>query len=248
MRKSILPSLNLISFIILLSAYSASYGQTSAWGSYDVFSRINSQYSIGYMTTIITLPDYLGGYYFKQKGIMYTKEYNLVNLGTVLINSENEVNFFLRGVFRIGAGIGNSVTSSVIPTYPGTYLKYYVATLDAFAMDIGFDYTHIFDNGSAIVPRFQIGLVNLGGTIGILKNGVFRNNTIGEISAFTFSIKPSIYYNFGRSSLGFALFYNPFNILDYRIVPSSLFISNDRGLTFKDSLIKRYAMQIMFSF
>lgn len=248
MRKNIFTNLIFISFLIIFTSCSVSFGQTSAWGSNDVFLRINSQYSVGYMTTVITLPDYLGGYFFKQKGVMYTNEYNLADLGKILINSQNEVNFFIRGVFRIGAGMGNGTTNSQIPLFPGTYLKYYVATIDAFAMNFGIDYTHIFDDGSALIPRFQIGLVNIGGTIGILKNGVFRNNTIGDISALSFSLKPSVYYNFGRSSIGFALFYNPFNILDYRIVPSRLFNSNDTGLTFKDNLIKRYAVQLTFSY
>lgn len=248
MRKSVFSISKLIIFLLAITAGSASLAQTSAWGSYDVFSRINTQYSIGYMTSIITLPDYLGGYEFKQKGIMYTKEYNIAHLGTILINSGNEVNFFLRGAFRAGAGIGNSVTNRIIPNFPDTYIKYYLVTIDLFSMDIGVDYTHIFNDGSAVIPRFQIGLVNIGGTIGILNHGVFNNNAIGDISAFNFSFKPSVYYNFGRSSLGLALFYNPFNILDYRIVPTGLFLNNDRGLTFNDSLVKRYALQIMFSF
>ncbi len=247
MNKNYL-SISKIIILLILTASSFSAGQTSAWGNDEVYSRQNAQYTFGYLTTTITLPEYLGSYKFNQSGIIYTREYNIANLGSVLINSNNEINFFLRGAFRAGAGIGSSTTSSLINNYPSTRVKYYTATLDLFSMDIGADYTYVLDNGNAVIPRFQIGLINLGGTIGILNKGTFRDNAIGDVSAFNFSLKPSVYFDFGRSTLGFALFFNPFNILDYRIVPAQLFASGDRGIVFHDTLIKRFAFQILFSY
>jgi hypothetical protein len=115
-------------------------------------------------------------------------------------------------------------------------------------MDIAIDYTFILDNGYAIVPKLQLGLVDLGATVGILDQGVFSQNGIGVITIFPFYLRPSIYVDFGRSTLGFAFFINPYNFLDFRVVPTGLFNDADKGLLFRDSIVQRYAFQIMFSF
>jgi hypothetical protein len=237
-------------FILLLfiELNSINFGQTSAWGNYEVYSRKNAQSTFDYLTTYLTLPDYRGGYQFRQDGIMYSREYGIANLASILVNSSNEVNISLRGAFRIGAGIGSGTTDSIVTNYSSTNLKYYTATIDFFSMDIAIDYTLILQNGIAIVPRLQLGLIDLGGAVGILDQGVFNQNGMGIISIIPFSIRPSIYFDFGRSTLGFAFFINPYNFLDYRIVPTGLFNSSDSGLIFRDSMVQRYAFQIIFSY
>ena len=251
-----------VKFIFILLFFielnSLDFGQTSAWGNYELYSRKTSQSTLGYLSTNLMLPENVGTYEFAQKGIMYTNEYNIANLGTILMNSNNEINFSLCGAFRIGAATGTGSNDSSIITNSGsgnlisnsgsTNLTYYSATLDIFSMDIAIDYTFIFDNGDAIVPKFQFGLIDIGATVNILKQGVFNQSGIGVVSLIPFSIRPSIYIDFGRSSLGFAFFINPYNFLDYRVVPAGLFDDGNSGIKFRDRTEQRDALQIMFSF
>ena len=233
---------------ILFIINSPNFSQTSALGNYRIYTRDASNSAIGYLTTQFTLPDYRGATGFKQHGIMYLHHYQIANLGSININSNNEINFSLRGAFRIGFGMGSDSTKTYSSYYPKTQAKYYSATIDLYSMGIATDYTFILSNGYAIVPRFQIGLIDIGGTVGILNHGVFNQNGFGVITLLPLSFKPSIYIDLGRTSIGIAFLINPYNLIDYRVVPHGLFKDEDNGIQFNDSIAKRYAFQILFNF
>ena len=234
-----------ITLFLTVINISPSFGQTSAWGNYEIYNRKTSFSSIGYMTTHLSIVDTIGlsAKYF-QTGIYYSNEYTLGNLSRLVIDENNEINLSFMGTFRVGLGQGIETDSN--KTYivnnnhhPATY---YALTIDLFTMDLAADYTIILNNGYAILFRFQFGLIDLGGTAGILSGGYFNNNGIGVASIIPFSFKPSFYLDFGRSILGFGLFYNPRNLLDYS------FSANNQGLKFNDYTVQRYGIQISFSF
>ncbi|MDR3626575.1 MAG: hypothetical protein P4L45_07070 [Ignavibacteriaceae bacterium] len=238
----------MFAFLIFVELAPFNFGQTSAWGNYEVYSRKTSQSALGYLTTSTTLPGYLGGYQFTQNGILFSREYNIANLGSILVSPNNQINISLTGAFRIGAAIGSSTTDSILTNYTQTDIKYYTATVDLFSMNIAIDYTLILDNGLAIIPKFQLGLIDLGATVNILDHGVFAQNGFGTISLIPFSIEPSLTFDFGRSTLGISFFINPYNILDVRVVSHDTFNDEDRGLIFGDKMTQRFASQIVFSF
>ena len=238
----------LFASLLFLELAPLSFGQTSAWGNYEVYNRKTAVSSLGYLSTSSTLPGYLGGYQFSQNGFLFSREYDIANLGSILINSNNEINITLTGAFRIGAAIGSATTDSILTDYTQMDIKYYTATIDLFSMNIAIDYTVIFNSGFAIIPKFQMGLIDIGATASILDHGVFAQNGLGCISLIPFTIEPSLTFNFGRSTLGLSFFINPYNILDIRMVSHDSYNDEDRGLIFGDRMTQRYASQITFSF
>jgi len=223
-------------------------GQASAWGNYEIYTRTTSVNSVSYLTTQLNLPDYQGGYTFKQSGFMYSHEYTLSNLANIVISPNSELNFSFQSAFRVGAALGTNYVDVIPLNYYSNSIKYYTGTIDFFTIDLALDYTFIFENGYAIMPRLQFGLVDIGGTIGILNGGVFNENAIGSIPIVPFCFKPSLIINLGRGTIGLSMYYNTFNFLDYRIAPRELFLNDDRGLQSHDSIVKKYAVQVLFGF
>ncbi len=230
-------------FLIVL-CNEINFGQTSAWGDYITYNRKTSFSSVGYLTTHLTFSDSAGAAKYFQKGIFYSNDYMLGNLGKLVFDENNEINLSLVGAFMVGFGAGNEVDTIKTRLVSDTTneVTYYVATIDLFSMDLAADYTFVFGNGYAAVARFQVGIVDIGGTVGILSGGYFQRNGIGIISIIPFSFKPSFYIDFGRSILGVALYYNPRSILDYSFSP------NDNGIKFNSYMVQRYAMEVSFTF
>jgi|GEM_PF-5026345 len=230
-------------FLITLCS-EINFAQTSAWGNYITYNRKTSSSSVGYLTTHLTFSDSTGAAKYFQKGVFYSNDYSLGNLGRLVFDENNEINLSLVGAFMLGFGAGNEVDpyKTVLVSDSINQVTYYVATIDLFSMDLAADYTLVFSNGYAAIARFQVGLVDIGGTVGILSGGYFQRNGIGIISIIPFSFKPSFYIDFGRSMLGVALFYNPRSILDYSFSP------NDQGIKFNSYMVQRYAMEISFTF
>ncbi len=222
------------------------YSQTSEIGDYEVYARKTSMSSLGYYTISALLPHNLGR--MPLKGVLFSYKYILKDLGSVPIGTENEIRVFLEGNFDIGGGLAQSRLLSEYPSFESGEVKYYAGTLNLFSIDITPEYTFIFSNGRALTTKLGFNFINLGGTVVATDQKDFADNVLGSIDMMPLSIKPSIYFDFGRSGVGLSFLINPTNFLTYIFSSDKNYTRIEKGLRGFDRTFKKYSFQVLYTF
>lgn len=234
----------LIAFLLI--SFSRSFTQTSAIGNYEIYTRETSMSSFGYLTLSAAMPYSMGN--LTEKGIMYSYKYLLNDLGSVSIGYENEIRIFLEGNFNIGAGIAQAYLINEYPQFQSGRVNYYAGNVDFFSMDLTPEYTNVLSDGTAVTIKAGINFLNIGGSIITPGKGRFEDNSFGVLNLIPFSIKPSLFFDFGRSGVGFSFILNPTNFLSFIIAKKGLYPEEERGIQVLDSTFKRYSFQVLFTF
>ena len=222
------------------------FSQTGTIGNYEVYSRKTSMSSLGYYTISTLLPHNLGR--MPLKGVLFSYKYILKDLGSVPIGTENEIRVFLEGNFDIGGGLAQSRLLSEYPSFESGEVNYYAGTLNLFSIDITPEYTFIFSDGRALTTKLGFNFFNVGGTIVATDQKDFANNMLGSIDMMPLSIKPSMYFDFGRSGIGLSFLLNPTNFLTYIFSSDKNYTRKQKGLRGFDQTFKKYSFQVLYTF
>jgi len=220
--------------------------QTSSQGEYEVYTREVHLNSFAYFTSSFELPSQLSGLRLDQKGISYSHNYELTNIGNIVLSDVSEIRFSLRGVFRIGATISERID---VPAdiYPSSEIKYYSGSLDVFSIFITPQFTHIIGDGTAMTIEFGFGLVNIGGDAAFYEDDLIGEQSVYVIKIIPVAMKPGIFFVFGRSGLGIGGYLNPMDILNFIKASNDLY-EGKNGIQTINSFYKRYEFQIVFTF
>jgi hypothetical protein len=241
MSRTILMLLFLMEFVSRVPA------QTSEFGNYEIYSRRTSENSIGYLRTTFFRPVERGGVpqRFYQRGILYSHVYDIGEIGTISLGDAAQIRFSTQGAFRVGAGIGSSVG-----LYPWgeEQRDEYMATMDPFSLFLTPELTIVHNHGYSTTIRCAIGLISAGVSLAMPAKGTINGDAVGSVSLIPLSLEPSVYYDFGRAGLGAAFFFNPANLLEYRIAPRRLYLEKESGVKVGGATIKRYGIELMFAF
>ncbi|AFH48679.1 Hypothetical protein IALB_0967 [Ignavibacterium album JCM 16511] len=223
--------------------------QTSEYGNLKIYTREAYLSSFGYYSGSHKLPTGIAPSRFDYHGIAYTKDYDISNIGNILINNYSEIRFTLDGIFRFGLAMGTAVLSSEgeLP-FPQNEIKYYEVNMDFFTISLNPEYTIILRDGYAITAHFGIDLINIGGTASIPDKGDLLKYSVGQFNLIPLAFRPAIYFDFGNSGLGIGAYINPSNILSFRYTSEDLYPDDKWGIKTFDNFFKRYEFQIIFTF
>jgi hypothetical protein len=234
-------------FVFLLTTFL--YAQTSEYGNLKIYSREPNLSSFGYYSGSHKLPNGITPSRIDYHGISYATDYDITNIGNILINNFSEIRFTLDGIFRSGLAMGStSIGSDGELVFPQNEIKYYQINMDFFTLSINPEYTIILKDGYAITAHFGIDLVNIGGTVAILDKGKLENYSVGQFNLIPLAFRPAIYFDFGNSGLGIGAYINPSNILSFRYTSESLYPDDKWGVKTFDNFFRRYEFQIIFTF
>lgn len=220
--------------------------------------------SLGFMKSSFLYPSYQGGYEFQQDGILFHHKYKMSELGGLEFSETQKLNFYFEGAFRAGFGVGtsdflniNSTMSNVIepnsaesvfPNYANDQQKFYFANLEIFSAAIAMDYFFGFGNGTGITPKVSLGFFSVGASGIFLDGSTVKEHGIVNIYGFPITLTPSVYINFGKSSLGIEFFIHTTTFVQYVVAPEKIFKNNDRGFVFSDDRLQRSAVMITYKF
>lgn len=221
--------------------------QTPAYGNLEIFTREAYISSFGYFSGSFELPDFYNRDRLSFNGVNFTHQYDMANLGNVNINDRAEVRFMLEGLFKIGGAIGEKSLVLFEEFYPSAKIKYYLLNLDVFTMSVTPEFTYILDNGYAVTVHLGIDLLNIGGSLAILDQGKIDKHTVGLANFIPLTFRPAVFFDFGRSGVGFGALINVVNILNYRVSMYSLY-PEERGLYAFDSFFRKFEFQLIFTF
>ncbi|MBL1214947.1 MAG: hypothetical protein HND52_16425 [Ignavibacteriae bacterium] len=217
--------------------------QTSSFGAYEVYTHESKLNSLGYLNVSFKLPEYLNSKKLNFKGVEFTHNYLLGEIGSYVFAENNRLRFITEGTFRIAAALTEDTPFSALSSVKS---KYYLGLIDVFSLNIGSEYTFVINNGYAFTARLMFTLVNVGGMFSIREKGTLEEDAIGSANLIPLIIKPSLFVDFGRSGLGVSFMFNPVNFLSYKYAPKELFDSKDMGILVNDSSINQFAIQISF--
>ena len=235
-------------FIALFFFCNSILPQTSSYGNYDVYSHETTMNSFGFINSMFLLPPSGGYLKINMKGIMFEHDYELGEIGKVVFSSDFRGRIVSEGAFRIGLGVQSPTHSSgyLINYNASESLKYYFATLDLFSYGVGMEFTYASSDGYGVTFKCVIDIFNIGGSAAILEKGVFKQHAFGTLDLVPLNIRPSIFFDFGKSGIGISAFINSFNLFEYTVWPEELFSDDYRGLKFSNASIRRFAFQILF--
>lgn len=237
-----------ITLSILFIVFSLlSFAQTSEKGEYEVYTREVYLSTTSYLSSSFELPLEISGQRLNQKGISYTYNYELANLGNIALSDVSEFRISLRSALRIGATISENIKHNSTQLYPKSTIKYYAGSLDVFSVFLTPQFTNIIGDGTAMTIEFGFNLVNIGGDVALLEGGTFSDHAVTVIKFIPLAFKPAVYFDFGRSGLGIGGYFNPTDILNLVLVPENLY-SGKRGVKTFDSFYRRFEFQIIFTF
>jgi len=224
-----------------------SYPQTSEAGNYELFTREILNSSFGYLNCRINLPLEYGGSSLSSTGISYTHFYEMSKIGSIPVDNDNEIGFYLNGEFKLGFGAGKKI---LIPGFPvsSSYVKFYSATADFFSLYLTPEYTTVMQNGHAFTFQLGINLLNIGGTVAMPEHGVVSRHLLGTINLVPLGFAPSVFFDFGRSGLGLRAYFNLTDFLSYNIARTTIYGDEFKGIKSFDSVINRSDFQIVFVF
>lgn len=235
------------------------YMQTYAQQQYEGFESKSSSYYLGYMTSKITKPEIKLPYYynipaqeFKQSGILFSYTSRLGKIGNSVIGPNDQIEFCFNGGTRIGFGYGETeINSPDYPSYPyHTYpkitAKYYFALLDFYSFDFGIEYSHVFNNGSALLIKFAYNFFNIGASLATPDGGKIEEDGILNANIFPLIFKPSIQYDFGKSALGLTFLFDAGNLFGFGYTKEGLFNNEYRGFNSK-TLFSKFAVLLTYS-
>lgn len=235
-----------ITLLIICSNYSLK-SQTSEYGNLEIYSRETSFSVFSYLSGSFPLSSQIGGERISINGMSYSNVYDLAKVASVVPTSQLEINFMLKGIFKIGAGFGSHTTTSVNDSYPNQEIKYYLVNLDFFTMSFQPEITYVFNDGHAATLFFGFDLINVGGSAAILESGDLKKHTIGIINIVPFGFRPGSYFDFGRSALGISFYINAVNFFEYRILSKDLY-SEQSGIQTTDAFVRRFEFQLLYTF
>lgn len=233
--------------VLLLILSTLSYSQTPSYGNLEIYTREVNLSSIGYFSGSFQLPDFLNRDRIDFNGLNYTYQYDVSNLGNVALTNNSELRVMLEGIFKVGAAIGEKSVHGTDDFYPSSNIKYYLANLDLFTLSVTPKYTVILDNGYAVCAYLGIDIINLGGSLAVLDQGVIDKHTVGVANIVPLTFRPAVFFDFGRSGVGIGAYINAVNILNYRVSMSHLY-PDERGLYSFDSFFRKFEFQLIFTF
>jgi hypothetical protein len=235
-----------LSAFFILITYNA-YSQTSEAGNYELYSRELGNSSFGYFYSKVRLPVMYGALGLTQSGIAYTNFYDLGKVGSIPLDSDNEIGFYFNGEFKIGFAAGEKVIIPGFPVY-NNVVKFYSATFDAFSLYFTPEYTMVMSNGNAVIFKLGINLLNIGGTVALPENGVVKKHMLATVNFVPIGFAPTVFFDFGRSGLGLRAYFNLNDIVSYNFAPSAVYGREYKGIKAFDSVIRRMDFQIVFVF
>jgi hypothetical protein len=230
-----------------LIAFCSVFPQVSETGNYEVYSREITSSSFGYFNTSFTPGEIYSGK-LSQKGVSFTHFYDIWNVGNFPIDTENEISLYLTGEFKLGAAVG---TPYILQEFTGIrdgVFKYYSASIDIFSLFFVPEYTLVMQNGNALRVKLGLHLLNFGGSFAFPENGVLKKHTLGTVNLIPLGFAPAVFFDFGRSGIGFTAYLNFTDVLSYNIAPYSIYGKELRGVKSFESIISRYDFQISFMF
>lgn len=239
-----------INFLLLILFLSCNLlrGQTSEYGNLKIYTREAYLSSLGYYSGSHLLPAQLNPSRLDYSGIGYTNDYDILNIGNIVLNNFSEIRFTLDGIFRIGFGFAKINLDSLNEFFPEKQIQYYQLNLDLFTLSLNPEYTLIFKHGYAITTHFGIDLINVGGNISVLQNGNLLKHSVAQMNLVPLAFRPAIYFDFGNSGLGIGAYINPLNILSFRYSSKDLYPEDKIGIKTFDDFFRRYEFQIIFTF
>lgn len=241
-----IKSIVILLIIVLLQSIN-SFAQTSSHGNYRIYTAETSTSSFGYLNSTVTFPEQTGIGSLSLSGFLYSYNYLFSNLTSIALSNDEQLKFYMEGTFRIGAAVGSKKLSFIPETFKSEKLTYYFATLDLFSLDFTPEYTYVFNHGEAITFKIGINFLNIGGSGALLKDGKFDKHSVIELNFLPFALKPTLFYDFGKTGVGISYFINSANILSYLIAHKQLF-GSDRGVTALSKQFTRHSFQIVFVF
>ncbi len=237
--KNIIIKATLTCLLLFMASFSSA--QTSVFDKYVYYTNEVNKDMFGYLNTSL----YLGGKELKQKGIRYQRNYLLSKIAAIPVHNSHQINILLDGSFRLGLGVGTETFNSPPAHFPKR-TKFYVGNIDFFSMNITPEYTYVFKNGFAITTRLGLNILNIGATLAMSEGGSLKDNAIGSVNLIPLAFNPSIYFDFGKSGLGFGLYSNPSNLLSYVYAPKGLYSDENVGIQMWDSIIEKFEIQFIF--
>jgi hypothetical protein len=177
----------------------------------------------------------------------YNHFYDITNLGSIPIEYEHQVSFYLTGAFRLAAATGTASLNQSMPDLDSNNPKFYSASMDIFSLYVVPEYTYVIKRGYAVTVKLGINLINVGGSVAFPEHGNIRNHLFGTINLLPLGFTPAVFFDFGRSGLGILAHINPSNFLSYNFAPRILY-GDERGVTGLNSFIRRYDFEIIFTF
>jgi len=231
-------------FLLLLPV--AGRAQTSAFGNYEVYSTKESNTSLGYLTTTLEFPKYLGNVELQQKGVMYERRTTGFNIASVEFDENMRLRLLTQGSNRIGFSVGDGSTDTVVSYFGKKNFKMYTVTFDFYSFGVASEFTYVYDRNKAITCQLALDLLNVGANLSMLEGGTIDKNFIAQINLIPFVIRPSVFFDLGRRGIGIALYINPYNVLEYSYAPNRYFSKDDIGVKFVSSRTKKYAVELVF--
>jgi len=226
---------------------SSTYSQTSEYGNLEVYSRETVFSTFGYFSGSFPLSEYVGGERIDMNGLNYTNYYDLVNISTLVPSNDLEIRFVLKGAFKIGGAMGEKTIDNSLGLYPSEVVKYYMINVDLFTLSFQPEITYIFKDGYALTLFMGLDILNLGGNVAILEEGVLSKHTVASINAAPLCFRPGLLFDFGRSAVGIAGQFNSNNIFEYRVLGTELYPGKNGAKSF-DAFIRKFEFQIIYTF
>lgn len=226
---------------------SSTYSQTSEYGNLEVYSRETVFSTFGYFSGSFPLSEYVGGERLDINGINYTNYYDLSRIGRFVPSNELEIRFSLKGAFKIGGGVGEKVINNSSGSYPSENLKYYMVNIDLFTLSFQPEITYVFKDGYALTFFMNFDLINLGGNVALLEDGVLSKHTVASVNIAPICYRPGLLFDLGRSAIGIAGQFNASNLFEYRILGKELYPGISGAKTF-DTFIRKFEFQIIYTF
>jgi hypothetical protein len=222
---------------------------TSSSGNLEVYSHKTVGNEFGLLRTTIVFPasGSVPDQFIRQQGILFTHTYNLGTFDPIVISMSDQVTFGFEGAFRMGVGIGSEDLGQLWGPFTKTGVKYYVAVLDPFSVDVGPSYTHMFRNGTGITAKCGITIIDIGATGAMMQNGTLKDNGILIANILPVQVSGSVFFDFGRSGLGVQYFINASNLISYVVAPGALYSEDNRGIVSR-GLIRKYSIQLLYTY
>jgi hypothetical protein len=236
--------------VLALLSSSFAWGQiyTSPNGNSEVYSRKPASTQFGMLSTSVLVP--LGGSgtftELKQKGLIFCRQYSIGEFDPIVLSGSDQLQIAIDGALRIGGSLGSQANLIPWGPYTAATVKYYVAMIDLFSIELAPTYTHMFDNGTGIIAKIAVTAVNIGASAAVQDKSSFGESGILVANVLPVQVNASIAFDFGRSALGVSFFMNAGSILNYTHTPGDVYGDSYKGLL-SSTLIKKMAIQIVFA-
>jgi len=220
---------------------------TSAAGNLDIYTQKNGGSEFGLLRTTLVFPghDQFADQFIRQQGVLFTHSYGLGAFDPIVFGMNDQLQFGFEGIFRLGIALGSADFGAPWGPFKASSVKYYVGVFDPFALEVGASYTHMFRSGMGLTARGGITIVNIGADGAMMQRGTLKENGIAVANLLPLEMTGSVYFDFGRSGLGFQYYVSASNLLSLVAAPEELYSADNRGVVSK-GLIKKYGMQLMY--